>query len=322
MSFTLYTDCSSWRWTFSIVLRSSDRWRKNDMLDDMTATLKRTASKAQNFLSSNQATLSQLLNRILKTITWILYRLQMLRSCTLHTYLLETVSPLLQRSTSLLCVWMQTPLLLLAISKAKAKRNRLICVGATTIIETLTSTRMTIADYFIRFALPARWIMFENKWWFALLRKIGPAGFNDQNQYCHAEKCERRINRNIIWLAIIWRKWTAVVRSMTAQYLQCQQCDSKYHTLLWTRFNHFLNARKFTKRIRTYQTKENSRFHNFNNQIELTASCFWQTKNIQTLLSSATIRVAHFVDVLCVHKNDIRRVNRDMHAIIELIAWA
>lgn len=40
---------------------------------------------------------------------------------SMFDYLLETVSPLLHRSNSLLCVCTQTPLLLLAISKSRFK---------------------------------------------------------------------------------------------------------------------------------------------------------------------------------------------------------
>lgn len=52
-------------------------------------------------------------------------------------------------------------------------------------------------------------------------------------------------------------------------YLQCQQCDSKYHTLLWTRFNHFLDSRKITKRTQNVQTrKRNFDFFTLIDQIE------------------------------------------------------
>lgn len=56
-------------------------------------------------------------------------------------------------------------------------------------------------------------------------------------------------------------------------YLQCQQCNSKYHTLFRTRFNHFLNARKLTKSIKTYTTNANRMFHD-RNRMDFIVSCF------------------------------------------------
>lgn len=53
---------------------------------------------------------------------------------------------------------------------------------------------MTIDNYFVRFTLPTRWIIFNDKRWFTLLRKISPTRFNDQHQYCNAENCKRKKN--------------------------------------------------------------------------------------------------------------------------------
>lgn len=49
----------------------------------------------------------------------------------------------------------------------------------------------------------------------------------------------------------------AGVMCMYAIYVQCQQCDSKYHTFLWARFNHFLNSRKFRPKFQSKRTKTN-----------------------------------------------------------------
>lgn len=70
--------------------------------------------------SSIQATRSQL---NIKTKRHYEERIEADNVCDIESYLLETVSPLLHRSTSLLWVCMQTPWLLLAISKAAEKKS-------------------------------------------------------------------------------------------------------------------------------------------------------------------------------------------------------
>lgn len=116
---------------------------------------KRIPSNFQKFRSSNQATLSQLL---------------------------DTVSPLLQRRTSLLLVCTQTPWLLLAISYAVwkwwASTNNF--VPNETNDSTLTCTRVAILNYRVVFPSPTSWIVFDDE--VLLTRWCCPIRFDHQHK--------------------------------------------------------------------------------------------------------------------------------------------
>lgn len=71
-----YTDCSSWRWTFIIILRSSDCCRSNVIDVDKAPMIAKTISNVQKFCLSTQATVSQLWDaRNMKEIRAIFIRI-------------------------------------------------------------------------------------------------------------------------------------------------------------------------------------------------------------------------------------------------------
>lgn len=82
--------------------------------------------------------------------------------------------------------------------------------------------------------------------------------------------------------------------SVTYVHLQCQQCDSKYHTLLWTRFNHFLVSRKITP-TQSKRTNMEASLHlvHVNNRIDFieSYSLFDQAKTNTILRSSTSLAI-------------------------------